>query len=76
MWRLDASKGRTGATGVEWSEDLEWARRLDACWNLSTARGVAARLVSHYNDPGMVKVRRRPAAVSQGKGERITYSES
>ena len=41
---------------MDWVEDLEWARRLDACWNLSTARKVASKLVSHYNDPGLVKV--------------------
>ena len=56
VWRLDASLGRTRATGLEWIEDLEWARRLDACWNLATARKVAAKLMGHYNDPGKVKV--------------------
>ena len=56
VWRLDAGTGRTRASGLEWIEDLEWAKKLDACWNLATARKVAAKLIGHYNDPGKVKV--------------------
>jgi len=56
VWRLESSMGRIGSNGMDWVEDLEWARRLDECWNLNTARKVASKLVSHYSDPGLVKV--------------------
>ncbi len=44
------------ATGLEWTEDLVWAKSLDQQWNLATARKVAQKLVSKFNDQGMVKV--------------------
>jgi hypothetical protein len=56
IWRLDDAGGRRVATGQEWVEDMKWTRHLDHCWNLSTARKVANRLISHYKDPSMAKV--------------------
>jgi len=48
---------RKGSDGLTWVEDAEFSARLDKCWDLGTARGVARDLAGHYNhDEGMIKV--------------------
>ncbi len=61
---MDETAGRRASSGLEWVEDLTWAKRLDACWDLGLARRVAGQLVNQYKDSGMVKVR------DSGQGDR------
>jgi sucrose-6F-phosphate phosphohydrolase len=60
VWRLagDAGKVAVRAThsGLEWEEDLEWARRLDKSWDLGTARKAASKLVEKYKDPSLCRI--------------------
>eukprot|EP00798_Chlamydomonas_sp_ICE-L_P011612 gene11612-34319_t len=56
VWRLNENGGRTAASGFQWEEDMKWASLLDHGWNLNEARSLAAKLVKHYNDGGMMTI--------------------
>ncbi|GAB4820554.1 hypothetical protein N2152v2_007600 [Parachlorella kessleri] len=46
IFRLDAEGGTRGtATGTSWREDLQWARSLDAGWDLGAVRRVAQQVL-------------------------------
>lgn len=71
IFRLDCEGGTRGtASGTLWREDLQWARSLDAGWNLNhvkaVARGVMERLgrgrdssPAHWLDEGTEHPHRR-----------------
>ena len=50
IFLLDREKGHRGtASGSSWHEDMQWARSLDAGWNLEKARAAASEVISELS---------------------------
>jgi len=50
IFLLDREKGHRGTTsGSAWQEDVQWARSLDAGWDLEKARGAANEVISELS---------------------------
>lgn len=50
IFLLDREKGHRGtASGSAWQEDVQWARSLDAGWDLEKARGAANEVISELS---------------------------
>ncbi len=48
--------GRARTTGLNWVEDMEWSRSLDAGWSLSVVRKHARKLIDQLGASGQLRV--------------------
>lgn len=54
IFRLDTGGGTRGtACGLDWREDLQWARSLDEGWDLGRVKGVATYVVQRMQERGL-----------------------